>query len=71
MKLLVLAGLGLAVAVVAAGQGAFTWLPVMNRIVGSRPLLLADAILILAIGALSLALLEIEKHLLRDRFGGA
>ncbi|VDS09792.1 putative cation-transporting ATPase F [Paracoccus haematequi] len=59
-----------AIAVVAAGQLAFTYLPVMHRIFESRPLGLADGIAIIAIGALSLVVLEIEKHLLRDRFGG-
>ena len=58
----------LALAVVIIGQLAFTYLPVMNAIFGSSPLTLADGALILAIGAASFVLLEIEKHVLRDRF---
>jgi magnesium-transporting ATPase (P-type) len=58
----------MALAVVVAGQLAFTYLPVMQAIFGSRPLSLLDGIIILAVGALSLVLLEIEKYLLRDRF---
>jgi len=57
-----------AIAVVVVGQLAFTYLPVMNRIFESRPLTLLDGIVIIAIGVLSLVVLEIEKHLLRDRF---
>lgn len=57
-----------AIAVVVVGKLAFTYLPVMNRIFESRPLTLLDGIVIIAIGVLSLVVLEIEKHLLRDRF---
>jgi magnesium-transporting ATPase (P-type) len=57
-----------AIAVVVVGQLAFTYLPVMNRIFESRPLTLLDGIVIIAIGVLSLVVLEIEKHLLRDMF---
>lgn len=59
-----------AIAVVVAGQLAFTFLPVMNGIFASRPLAWTDGIVILAVGAASLIVLEIEKHLLRNRFGG-
>lgn len=58
----------LALAVVIIGQLAFTYLPVMNAIFGLSPLTLADGALILAIGAASFVVLEIEKHFLRDRF---
>ncbi|VDC23441.1 HAD-IC family P-type ATPase [Pseudogemmobacter humi] len=58
-----------AIAIVVLAQFAFTYLPVMNAIFGSRPLSLSEGMLIVAIGAGSLVLLEIEKHLLRDRFG--
>ncbi|WP_028029417.1 cation-transporting P-type ATPase [Gemmobacter nectariphilus] len=58
-----------AVAVVVLGQLAFTYLPVMNGIFGSRPLPLAEGAAILAIGIGFLGLMEMEKHLLRDRFG--
>ena len=57
-----------ALAVVVAGQFAFTYLPVMNQIFGSRPLPLLEGVMIVAIGAAALVVLEIEKHLLRDRF---
>lgn len=58
-----------AIAVVVAGQLAYTYLPVMQAIFDTRPLTLTDGVTILAIGALLLVVLEIEKHLLRDRFG--
>ena len=58
----------LAVGAVVAGQCAFNYLPAMNAIFDSRPLSLADSLLVVAIGAASLVVLEIEKHLLRDRF---
>ncbi|MDR5651688.1 HAD-IC family P-type ATPase [Ruixingdingia sedimenti] len=58
-----------AIAVVVAGQLAFTYLPAMQAIFGARALSLADGALILAIGAATLVVLEVEKHLLRDRFG--
>ncbi|MFT3688408.1 cation-transporting P-type ATPase [Paenirhodobacter sp.] len=57
-----------AIAVVVVAQFAFTYLPVMNTLFGSRPLGLWDGVLIVAIGAGSLVLLEIEKHFLRHRF---
>lgn len=57
-----------AIAVVVAGQFAFTYLPAMNAIFDSRPLALLDGAIIVAIGALSLVVLEIEKYLLRDLF---
>ncbi|MCF1710220.1 HAD-IC family P-type ATPase [Tabrizicola sp. J26] len=57
-----------AVAVVVAGQLAFTYLPALQGIFGSRPLSLSDGAIILAVGAGSLVLLEIEKHLLRRHF---
>ena len=59
-----------AVAVVVVGQFAFTYLPAMNAIFGSRPLAFLDGAIIVAIGALSLVVLEIEKYLLRDLFAG-
>ena len=57
-----------ALAVVILGQLAFTYLPVMHAIFGSNPLTLADGALILAIGAASFVVLELEKHVMRDRF---
>ena len=58
----------IALAVVVAGQLAFTYLPIMNVIFGSRPLTIADGALIVALGVASFVLLELEKRLLRDRF---
>jgi len=58
----------IALAVVVAGQLAFTYLPIMNTIFGSRPLTLAEGALIVALGAASFVLLEVEKHFVRDRF---
>ncbi|MCA1772776.1 MAG: HAD-IC family P-type ATPase, partial [Halomonas sp.] len=58
----------IALAVVVAGQLAFTYLPIMNTIFGSRPLTIADGTLIVALGAASFVLLEFEKRLIRSRF---
>lgn len=58
----------IALAVVVAGQLAFNYLPIMNSIFGSRPLTFGEGAMIVAIGAASFVLLEIEKHFLRDRF---
>ncbi|WP_112310885.1 HAD-IC family P-type ATPase [Pseudogemmobacter bohemicus] len=58
-----------AVAVVILAQLAFTYMPLMQGVFGSRPLSFADGLLIIALGVISLVILEIEKHLLRDRFG--
>lgn len=58
-----------AIAVVVLAQLAFTYLPVMHAIFGSRPLTLADGVLIIAVGALSFLLLELEKRLIRPLFG--
>jgi magnesium-transporting ATPase (P-type) len=60
----------LALAVVIVGQLAFTYLPVMQALFGSRPLTIAEGALILAIGVASFVVLEVEKHLLRGRFPG-
>jgi len=60
-----------AIAIVVIAQFAFTYLPLLNEIFGSVPLTLADGVLIVGIGLGSMLLLEVEKHLLRDRFGGA
>ncbi|RWR08553.1 cation-transporting P-type ATPase [Paenirhodobacter populi] len=57
-----------AVGIVVVAQIAFTYLPVMNGLFGSRPLTLLDGVVIVAIGLVSLVVLEVEKHFLRDRF---
>ncbi len=54
-----------AIAVVVAGQLAFTYLPVMNAAFESRPLALVDGALIVALGALLMIVLEGEKLLMR------
>ncbi len=59
-----------ALAVVVLGQVAFTYLPVMNAIFGSRPLTVGEGIVIVALGAATFVLLEVEKHFLRGRFAG-
>ena len=51
----------IAIAVVVAGQLAFTYLPAMRAIFDSRPLALADGALILALGLGLMLLLEAEK----------
>lgn len=60
-----------AIAIVVLAQFAFTYLPLLNDIFGSVPLALADGVLVVGIGLGSMMFLEVEKHLLRDRFGGA
>ena len=60
----VLAGVG----AVAALQLAFTYLPPMQALFGTRPVAVRDGLAILATGAALLALLEIEK-LARRRLG--
>ncbi|MFA7595599.1 MAG: HAD-IC family P-type ATPase [Novosphingobium sp.] len=54
-----------AIVAVVIGQLAFTYLPVMNDIFESRPLVLADGLLIVATGAALMMLLEGEKLLMR------
>jgi len=54
-----------AIVAVVIGQLAFTYLPFMNDIFESRPLTLADGLLIVAIGAALMVLLEGEKLLMR------
>ncbi len=55
----------LALAAVVAGQFAFTYLPVMQAIFDTRPVALADGVMIIAIGAALMVVLEGEKLLLR------
>lgn len=50
-----------AIAAVVAAQFAFTYLPVMQALFHSRPLLLADGLMIVAIGVGLMLLLEAEK----------
>lgn len=54
-----------AIGVVFAAQLAFTYLPVMNKLFGSRPLSLVEGLIIIAIGAGLMLLIEAEKVLMR------
>jgi magnesium-transporting ATPase (P-type) len=55
----------IAVAVVVAAQLAFTYLPIMQGLFDTRPVSLADGLLIVAVGAAMMVVLEIEKHVMR------
>ena len=55
----------IALAAVVAGQFAFTYLPVMQQIFDTRPVAFLDGVMIVAIGAGLLVVLELEKALLR------
>ena len=57
------------VAIVVAAQFAFTYLPPLQAIFGSRPISLGDGIVIVAIGFVFLMVVEVEKrieHLLKS-----
>jgi magnesium-transporting ATPase (P-type) len=56
------------VASVTAAQLAFTYLPFMNRVFGTRPVGLLDGIAILVVGAMLLVIVEAEKHVRRKLF---
>jgi magnesium-transporting ATPase (P-type) len=51
------------VAIVVAAQFAFTYLPPMQAIFGSRPVSLSDGIIIVAIGLVFLIIVEVEKSI--------
>lgn len=51
----------IAIAVVVVAQFAFTYLPIMQRLFETRPLGLADGLLILAVGIVVMVILEGEK----------
>jgi hypothetical protein len=55
----------LAIAAVVAGQIAFTYAPPMQAIFDSRPVSFADGVMIVAIGAGLMLILEAEKAALR------
>ncbi|MBM3984199.1 MAG: HAD-IC family P-type ATPase [Planctomycetes bacterium] len=55
----------IALAVVVAAQFAFTYAPVMQQWFATRPVAFGDGVLIVALGALMMLLLEGEKWLLR------
>ena len=58
----------IAIAVVVVAQFAFTYLPVMQRLFETRPVGLADGLLIFAVGIVVMILLEGEKRAM-SRFG--
>jgi hypothetical protein len=55
----VIAGVG----TITCLQLAFTYLPVMNSLFDTRPIGLADGLVIIGIGAAAFAVLELEKLL--------
>jgi magnesium-transporting ATPase (P-type) len=55
----------IAIAVVIVAQLAFTYLPVMHDLFATRPVSLADGLLITGVGVLAMVILEAEKHLMR------
>ncbi|OAI43660.1 carbonate dehydratase [Rhizomicrobium sp. SCGC AG-212-E05] len=55
----------IAIAVLAAAQILFTYAPFMNEIFESRPLTLAEGVLILFVGVGLMVVLELEKALMR------
>lgn len=58
----------LALVVVVAGQFAFTYAPFMHTLFDSAPVAFVDGLIIVAIGAVLMGILEAEKALMR-RFG--
>jgi magnesium-transporting ATPase (P-type) len=55
----------IAIAVVVTAQLAFTYLPVMHALFATRPVSLADGLLIIGVGVLAMVILEAEKRLIR------
>jgi magnesium-transporting ATPase (P-type) len=55
----------IAIAVVVTAQLAFTYLPVMHALFATRPVSLADGLLIIGVGVLAMVILETEKRLIR------
>ena len=55
----------IAVTLVFIAQLAFTYLPVMHRLFDTRPLGIADGVLIITIGIVMMVVLEVEKTLVR------
>jgi len=61
----------LGVALVVIAQFAFTYLPLLQRVFGSRPVAAEDGLLIIGVGLALLVLVEIEKRVAsRLGFGG-
>ena len=51
------------VIVITAAQFAVTYLPPLQVVLGTEPVPLADGLLIVAVGAVLLAIIEIEKQI--------
>jgi hypothetical protein len=51
------------VLVITAAQFAVTYLPLLQAVLGTRPVPLMDGLLILAVGAAFFVLVEIEKQI--------
>jgi magnesium-transporting ATPase (P-type) len=58
----------IAVGATVIAQLAFTYLPVMQTLFSTKSVRLIDGLLIIAVGVVAMAILELEKHLMR-RFG--
>lgn len=59
-----------AIAVVVAAQLLFTFAPFMHELFGTAPIALPDGLLILAIGVMTMAILECEKAVVRKVWSG-
>ena len=55
----------IAVGIVVAAQLAFTYWSVMHHLFASKPVALADGLLIIGVGVVAMIILEAEKHLMR------
>ncbi len=58
----------IAIGVVFVAQLAFTYLPIMQHLFATKPVSVADGMLIIAVGVIAMVILEGEKYLMR-RFG--
>lgn len=60
-----------AIAVVVAAQLVFTFAPFLHELFGTTPIALLDGLLILAIGVITMAVLECEKAVVRKVWSGS
>lgn len=58
----------IAIGIVFVAQLAFTYLPIMQHLFATKPVSVADGMLIIAVGSIALVILEGEKYLMR-KFG--
>jgi len=54
-----------AIALVVGAQFAFTYAPFMHGLFGSAPIAFVDGLLIIAIGVVTMVVLEVEKVIMR------